>query len=146
MFFRSWPLGAVVLLALTGCDNRPKLEFDEVEGKVTLNGKPLRGVLVRFYQISEKREQLPYATGLTDATGFFTLTHHKDQPGALVGTNRVVVNWPSRDMRVALAGDEAVVPPPSAPIPLRYTVLEDNPLNVEVKAGGLQTIDLSLEE
>src|SRR5262245_34539488 len=117
---RSRPgLASVVLmLALTGCNRAPTLEFAEVEGKVTLNGRPLHGVLVRFYPVSDSKEQLPYATGVTDATGYFTLRHGKDKPGALVGTNRVVVDWPSRDLRAALAVDDTTIPSPSVEIPL----------------------------
>jgi hypothetical protein len=132
----------LLLLALTSCGTPPPpLEFAEVEGKVVLNNRPVTGVMVRFYPISDKREQLPIASGITDAFGTFSLTHQGDKPGALVGPNRVVVQWPSRDIREAAGSG-----PPSQAVPLRYTTLLDSPLSIEVKAGARQTVDLRLEE
>jgi hypothetical protein len=133
---RAGAMGILTLLTLTSCGGPPN-EFAEVEGKVTLKGKPLAGAMVRFYPLGDEKKQLPYATGMTDGAGFFSLTHGDDEPGALVGSNRVVVSWPSRDMRGAL-------PAPSQPIPLRYTVADMSPLTVEVKSGGPQTINLLL--
>jgi hypothetical protein len=101
--------------------------------------------MVRFYPLGDGKEQLPYATGITDATGTYKLSHGNNEPGAVVGRNRVVVHWPSRDLRQAAAGEGAVLPPPTPPIPLRYTVLDDSPLTVDVKAGGRQSIPLVLE-
>jgi hypothetical protein len=140
---RAVKFGSSVLLPLVllGCSG-PALEFAEVEGQVTLNKKPLSGVLVRFYPVSAGKEQLPYATGMTDADGKYTLWHHDRQAGALVGPNRAVVTWPSRDMRNA--GRDKPLPPPTETIPIQYTVASDTPLVVEVKSGGRQTIDLPI--
>jgi hypothetical protein len=132
---------SILLFLIAGCGSQ-KLEFAEVEGQVTLNKKPLSGVLVRFYPVSAGKEKLPYATGMTDADGKYTLSHQGSQPGALVGPNRAVVTWPSRDMRNA--GRDKPLPPPSQTIPIQYTVVNDTPLVVEVKPGGRQTIDLPL--
>ncbi len=123
--------------ALFGCG--PKYEFVEVHGKVTYQQEPLAGMIVRFYPISDDKVQHPYATGMTDAAGEYTLTRHPNKPGALIGKNRVVVYPPSRDMR----GDG---PAPSAWIPIRYASASDSPLIVEVTAGGPNTIDLTLED
>ena len=138
----SWRVPKTAYLAwlffvLLGCNGR-SYEFAEVEGTVTLNGKPLAGAVVRFYPLSQEKDQLPYASGLTDASGVYRLTHAGKEPGALVGPNRVVVYWPSRDMRDG--------PAPSAVIPIRYTVVTDSPLTFEVKTGAKQTIDLPLQE
>jgi hypothetical protein len=127
-----------LLLPLASCGG-PRHEFAEVEGKVTLGGAPLHGAVVRFYPVSEDREQPPFATGMTDADGTYTLSHGTGEPGALVGANRVVVYWPARDLR----GDG---PPPSRPIPTRYASALDSPLTFEVKPGPRQTINLPLEE
>jgi hypothetical protein len=131
-------LAAFAVLTLSACHG-PRHEFAEVEGKVTLEGKPLHGAIVRFYPVSEDKEQPPVATGLTDADGAYKLTHGPAEPGALVGVNRVVVYWPSRDLR----GDG---PAPSRPIPTRYASPIDSPLTFDVKAGARQTINLALEE
>jgi hypothetical protein len=133
------PAVALVLLASFGCGG-PKLEFAEVSGKVTLNAKAMAGVVVRFYPLSDKKEQLPPASAFTDELGEYTLRHNSKEPGALVGPNKVVVSWPSRD--VLAAGGRGNAPGP--PIPLRYTVVMDSPITVEVKPGGPQVIDLPL--
>ena len=130
--------------ALSGCSG-PKLEYAEVEGKVTLNGAPLVGAMIRFYPVSDGAKQAPYAVGLTDADGIYVLTHHDNQPGAVVGKSRVVVSWPSRDLQSAVAAGRPAGPP-GPPIPLPYTTAADTPLLFEVQAGPRQMIDLRLEE
>jgi hypothetical protein len=137
-------LAAALLLALAGCSG-PKWDYAEVEGKVTLGQQPLAGVNVTFYPDSEGAEQLPYATGKTDASGRYALTSVSGKAGALVGKNRVVVNWPLRERRDDRDRGPPP-PPPGPPIPLPYTVASQTPLLVEVKAGGRQTIDLPLQQ
>jgi hypothetical protein len=134
---------AAVLFAVAGCG--PKLEFAEVSGKVTMNKKPLAGVFVQFYPLSDAKEQLPSAIAKTDADGNYTLTHDGGKPGALVGPNRVVVYWPSRDLR-GQGRDGKPLPPPSPAIPVRYTVVDESKLNFEVNAGPPQIIDIPLED
>jgi hypothetical protein len=132
------PLVVAVLGCVGGCNGGPVHEFAPVEGRVTLNGEPLRGVIVKFYPESESTTQLPVATGTTDDNGAFQLSLSEKQPGALVGLNVAVVRWPARD--------RAAPPPvPDVPIPLKYTDLTANPLRFEVKAGPGQTINLVLE-
>jgi hypothetical protein len=131
---------ALLLAALVGCGG-PTIEYAEVEGKVTMNKKPLAGVNVRFYPIRPEKEQLPYSTGITDSGGKYSLTHDGDKPGAVVGESKVVVSWPSRDIRAATGS-----PAPTATIPLRYTVVTDSPIAVVVKVGDRQTVDLALSD
>jgi hypothetical protein len=135
---------AVTLLSMApaGCGG-PKHEFAEVTGKVTLDDQPLPGVMVRFYPLSDAAEQLPYATAMTDDAGVYRLTSQTGEPGALVGRNRVVVHWPSRDL---LEAEGRRPPTASQRIPLRYTVAADSPLEFEVKGGGPQTFDLPLQQ
>jgi hypothetical protein len=130
-------LGAVLLVA--GC-TRPT-EVAEVEGKVTLGGKLLSGVKVTFYPLTESREQPPWSSGMTDASGVYTLTLQSGQAGAVVGKNRVVVNWPTPERNP----DGPQPRPPSPAIPVLYTVAAQSPLTVEVKAGTRQTIDIPLK-
>jgi hypothetical protein len=143
-FRKGWrALPAIVaLLVSAGCGG-PKLEFTEVTGKVTLDDQPLCGVLVRFYPLSESAEQLPYATGMTDAAGVYRLTARSGEAGALVGRHRVVVHWPSRDL---LEAEGRRLPDANQRIPLPYTVVTQSPLEYEVKASGPQTIDLPLRQ
>ena len=100
---------------------------------------------MRFFPISVGKEQLPFASGITDAAGKYTLMHQGAKPGALVGPSRAVISWPSRDL-LGVGRDRPAPSPPGPPIPMHYTVAGETPLIVEVKAGGLQTIDLPLED
>jgi hypothetical protein len=113
-----------------------------VTGKVTLGGKALAGVKVWFHPITEGNEDLPYATGVTDNEGVYTLTSNNGKEGAMVGKYRVVVNWPPRER----TADTSRPPPISGPpIPVPYTQAAETPLIFEVKAGEPQTIDLPLQ-
>ena len=76
-----------------------------------------------------------------DQAGMFKLTASTGKPGALVGRNRVVVNWPLPERP---GPDQAPPPPPGPPIPLPYTVVGNTPVIVEVKSGPKQTINVEL--
>ena len=134
---------SVVLVALftAGCGG-PKVNT-QVSGTVMMGGKPLEGVIVTFYPVVEGTDGLPFARGTTDATGHYTLALANGKSGAVVGQTRVVVNWPPRER-----SDTPEVPPkrPIQPfIPVRYTVASETPLIFDVKSGGPQTIDLTLD-
>jgi hypothetical protein len=134
---------ALALAGMIGCGG-PKIEYAEVEGKVTVNKKPVAGAIVRFYPIRPEKEQFPYSTGTTDGLGNYSLTHDGDKPGAVVGESKVVVSWASRDIRAAMGS-----PAPTLTIPLKYTVVTESPLIVTVnpmKEGSRQTINLKLED
>lgn len=139
---RVWA-GLLALATVGGCG--PSYEFAEVQGKVTLNQKPLEGVVVRFYPLHEQgMKQRPYATGVADGPrAEFELVSQEGEPGALVGPNKVVINWPSRDMRDPKDTrlQERI---DKIAIPLRYTSVTTTPLLVEVKSGEGQTINLDL--
>jgi len=128
----------VILALLSGCRG-PTYEYANVEGKVTLNGKPLAGVIVNFYPVNESSNiQAPMASGTTDETGIYRLSIDGKQAGAVVGPNVAVVRWPVRD--------RAKPPPvPDVPIPVKYSVVTESPLKFEVKSGSGQTINLALE-
>jgi len=129
-------------VAVAGC-SAPKFEFAEVEGLVTLDNKPLRGVIVTFYPDDTGREQLPYALATSDDSGRYKLATPEGKPGALVGRNRVVVHWPLPERGADQGPRPRAVTGPQIPIP--YTQAGQTPLVVEVKAGGPQTIDLPLK-
>jgi hypothetical protein len=137
---RARLLAAVILMTLAGC-GKPEA-YCEVEGKVTLDGQPLPGVHVWFYPEGEGGVQPPYATGVTDAQGVYTLTAVNGQHGALVGKNRVAVNRPPGGR----SDSQDEPPSPGPPIPVAYTQAADTPILVEVKAGPRQTIDLPLQK
>jgi hypothetical protein len=108
-----------------------------------MGGKPLSGVIVTYYPVTEGTEALPVATGKTDSAGRYSLELKDGKPGATVGQNRAVVNWPLRDR-----SDQQDQRPKQAAqpfIPVRYTVASETPLIVVVKPGGPQSIDLTLD-
>ena len=131
-----------------GCGGGP--EFAEVEGAVTLKGKPLPDVEIVFSPMSETGTNGPTSACVTDAQGRYRLKCDRaDAVGALVGTHRVVIR------------DIAAVPPPPGieildekgqpyqPKPLRvpdrYADLQKTPFqNVEVRPGK-QTLDYDLK-
>src|SRR5262245_3337092 len=85
-----------------------KLELAPVEGKVTLDGKPLKGVIVKFYPESDSATQADPAMGITDDSGVFILAVAENKPGAVVGWNKAIIKWPVRDH--SLPPDENFVP------------------------------------
>ena len=133
-------LGATLILAGAGC-HAPPAERAEVQGKVTLSGTPLAGVVVTFYPETEGAQGLPYSRGITDQSGVYKLASADGKPGALVGKCRVVVNWPPRER------DDSKPAPkrePGPAVPIKYTVASNTPFIFEVKAGVANTIDLPL--
>jgi hypothetical protein len=130
-----------ICLAAAGCGS-PKTA-PEVGGAVTMGGKPLVGVIVTFYPVTEERDGLPFARGTTDSVGHYTLTLSNGKPGAVVGQSRVVVNWPPRDR--SDTPDKQAKRPAQLFIPVRYTVATETPLVFEVKTGAAQVIDLTLD-
>jgi hypothetical protein len=119
-------IGTLALIG--GCSRGKSATLTEAEGTVKLNGKALSGALVEFYPVTEGQEGLPRSTATSDNGGFFKLVCENGEPGAAVGSHRVVVRYP--------------VPPRDAPIkarepaiPIKYTVAADTPIRIEVKPG-----------
>ncbi|MCI0461629.1 MAG: DUF4198 domain-containing protein [Gemmataceae bacterium] len=86
-------LALLTLLPAVGCGGGG---FAEVEGTVTLNGKPLENVMVEFVPDPDKGTTGPRSTGVTDAQGRFTLKRDNQQSGAAIGYHRVIL----RDLKV----------------------------------------------
>ena len=88
--FFAGSLTALLLLILSGCSN-PDSKYSMVEGTVTFNGQPLSEATVSFQPVSSEGEA---ASGLTDASGKFTLTSAGATGGgrgALPGEYKVTV-------------------------------------------------------
>ncbi|VTS02822.1 Uncharacterized protein OS=Rhodopirellula sallentina SM41 GN=RSSM_06098 PE=4 SV=1 [Gemmata massiliana] len=136
---------ALYLAFTSGCGSGP--EFAEVEGTVTLDGKPLPSVEVVFLPDAEKKTQGPTSACYTDDNGHYKLRcDGAGRAGALVGTHRVCVQ------------DIAAMPPPaghpleaefrSRPhglrVPQKYSDTRQTPFHdIEVRPGT-QTVDLKL--
>ena len=144
------PLAAV---CLTGCHRDPVLT--EVNGLLTLRGKPLAGVMVCFVpDPGEAGTPCPRSTGWTDAAGRYQLTCDTPRkPGAVPGTHRVVVFDPDAfdDGPGGGGGGPPVPLPPGGKKPKRlqfdvkYIMPGQTPLRADVGAASPQTIDLNVE-
>jgi hypothetical protein len=139
--------GAVLLSLVAGCGRGP--EFADVEGVVTLDGRPLDGVEVVFVPDADKGHNGPRASAFTDNQGRFQLHSDKvNKGGAVVGLHRVYI----RDVTyIAAVGLPAMrgsrppaelAPPDAQPekakrsrVPPAYSSPAETPLHVEVKPG-----------
>jgi hypothetical protein len=142
-------LAIVITMSSAGCGGDPQLA--EVTGTVTLDGKPLKDVEVRFMPDPAKGTPGLSASCYTDAQGRYTLrTGNREKRGAAVGTHRVcfvdiaAIKLPSNIARLNLGAAAETLPKAPAPGPSvrpRFPALYQNPTttpfnNVEVKAGA----------
>ena len=80
------------LVALTGCfSQRPDLDFGEVQGTVTYEGKPLPNATVKF----QPQEGRP-SYGKTDESGHYSLLFMGEDWGAIVGDHQVAITTEDR--------------------------------------------------
>jgi hypothetical protein len=144
---------AAGLIALAARNRGP--EFAEVEGTVTLDGKPLADVEVQFLPDPEKSNPGPTASAYTDAAGHYKLRCEKmSQDGAVLGPHRVCVI----DITAIAPLGPPGLAPPSLPGPAtvsqkpklsRVPAVYNDPTrtpfrDVEVKSGK-QTLDFNVK-
>lgn len=135
-----------VAIVTSGC-SEPGPEFAPVRGVVKVNGKPDRGLLVRFSPDADKGNNIPAtASGTTDEQGKYTLKYEyrgQEGDGAPVGWHRVTII----DTKVGFT-PQGQRPKPSN-VPYLYSNLATTPLVHEVKPapeGQEQTIDLEVRK
>ncbi len=112
------------LATLSGCGRSDLPKIGLVDGRVTMDQKPLAGLIVTF-----KPETGRPAMGITDPDGHFDLEYTYDVKGTKVGTNTVGFSWP-----IGTTGQPE--------IPARYSGKSE--LLREVKSGR-NTFDFELE-
>lgn len=78
------PLALLLAIGCGGYGDRPRLA--EVEGVVTFEGQPVKGVLVRFECDGYRASQ-----GLTNEAGEYRLRYIRDITGAAVGEHAVTL-------------------------------------------------------
>jgi len=123
-------LSLLSLPILAGCG--PKTQsLAVVTGKVTLNGRPLKGATVVFTPDRAKGGRGPQSFDVTGDDGSFTL-RTMDAPGAVVGWHLITVS-PSADDSELIAQLE------------RFRDPERSGLIREVKAGIANAVELPLE-
>jgi len=113
-----------LVLVTTGCSRGDLPDLGEVQGTVTLDGKPLAGVNVQFFP-SEGRP----AAGTTGSDGRYELMYTHGVSGTKVGPATVIIAWPDGE-------------PGPVPVPAKWGA-EGN-LQVEVKPGS-NTFDFAME-
>ena len=136
-----WLGGALVLALADGC-GEPLPELGQVSGVVTMNGKPLPMVQVKFSPDPSSGEAAKSSKGLTDENGAYTLTYYSPKsnsvvPGAAIGKHMVSL----RDIQHTESRDN--------PIPYRFSLgltrAATSPFRETVVAGE-QTLDFDISK
>ena len=127
-------LGLTILLA--GCGDSG-IGGAKVSGKVTVAGQPVKDVIVTFAPETGGRP----ATGVTDASGYYSLATLAKGDGALPGKYKVVFSMVQSDP----GSSTAPTAPPPPPFNAKYLTGETSGFSKEVKAGS-NTIDFDLEK
>jgi hypothetical protein len=117
------------LALLAGCA-KPR-EFAEVEGVVTMNGKPLEGIEVLFLPDPEFGNAGNTSIGLTDRQGRYRIHNDRDKKdGTVLGIHRVLL------IDSYANTDPAGLANKPSRIPTHYAEAGSTPLkNVEIKTG-----------
>ena len=82
----------VLAALLCGCGGNSGPDLEDVSGTVTLDGEPLPEATVRFLPESDgTAEYVRPATGVTDSSGWYSLSYSSSRDGALPGKYRVAI-------------------------------------------------------
>jgi hypothetical protein len=140
MVYLQRPAASIIALflltTLSGCGKSYKVA--EVDGTLTIGGKPGNKIHIQFVPINPDGTKLPISNADTDEQGKFTLQMREGNNtinGAVVGSSRVVLS----DLQFAEANGQGV----RLRIKPEYTIPGSTPLRQEV-AEGKQTIDIKL--
>jgi hypothetical protein len=106
-------------LEIAGCSRGDRPELTEVQGIVTLDGKPLPRATVIFQPMNGGRS----SRGLTDSQGKYRLLYLRDIEGAILGSHKVTITTVTEDDRKEI-------------LPARYN--KQTTLAADVKAGKNQ--------
>jgi hypothetical protein len=128
-------LVTVVVLTI-GCGG-PRYSFNRsVDGVVTLDDRPLAGVLVQFVPEAINNRQPPISSSFTDELGRFQLKHqgtgNNNQPGAVLGKHLVLVT--DNLAPATRKKDEQFVDVLVSRVPEIYGRAPGSPLVVEITA------------
>lgn len=132
--------GLLVLMLAAGCSRAPEKTYP-VEGRVTLDGKPLKGGTVLFESIQPGTSGKCYtARGTIDSQGRYRLSTFTfgDYDGAVPGRHRAMI-LPD----LSQVPDRPGARPP-VDVPDKYQSPETTDLEYEVKPGQENRIDVEL--
>lgn len=133
-------VASIGLSFAVGCSRGPAR--GGVSGTVTLDGKPLGGVIVVFHPLEH---QAPLARGTSTETGTFVLEADDGGNGVVVGNYRVVVLDPQAIAGALISRQNAGQT--AGRVPPRYQSWDQTPLEIEVESENaevevpLQTVD-----
>lgn len=147
-------LSPMTVLLLQGCGGSSDLPtLVPVTGTVTVDGKPMAGVTVRFYPMKDGESQ-PGRTpsGITDESGKFELTYSGNNRGAIPGQYFASVSfedWQPEypegfDAESASAAERKKYETPPVQIAPQFSGSETS-LEVEVKSGGNEPFKFDVE-
>ncbi|MDZ4686430.1 MAG: hypothetical protein SH850_15280 [Planctomycetaceae bacterium] len=134
---RTFLVYATIPVLCLGCGKADGPELATVSGTVTLDGKPLPHVNIRF--IPEKEGGSP-AYGGTNADGKYKLMFSQDRAGAMLGMHRVEIE--PREPEIGENSDPKAAAAQAVTIPAKY--LERGALTADVKQGA-NTFDFALD-
>ena len=130
--------GLLLGVAAAGCFGPPRADYSDVglvdvSGTVTLDGEPLEGAVVRFFDVGAPGK---YSFAQTDANGYYELQFNTEAAGVLPGGKEVLISTAATGPEVKGGGGPERVP-------ARYN--RDTEL-VEVVEEGVssQTFDFAL--
>jgi hypothetical protein len=128
---------AWALLLVGGC-SKPPYDLAEVNGTVTLDGRPLTRAKVMFEPMGSSTSAginagKP-AFGKLASDGTFALSTYSDEDGAVVGPHMVTI--------IALPEGEGPAPPPTSTVPKFTRIMA--PRSYTVEAGKVNQIQINL--
>lgn len=89
---RVWSALVLTLLYLCGGCSRSPHNIAPVDGRILFNGLPARASIVSQIVDEKGEPQGRPSTADTLADGTFSLIYTENQPGALIGTHRVLIS------------------------------------------------------
>lgn len=94
----------ILLVFVSGCgEQKGWLKTYQVKGKVQVDGKAVKGVVLTFHPRNQNPERTHFASGKTDENGEFVLTTFKPDDGAPAGEYDVTIIWPKRKNPLTLS-------------------------------------------
>jgi hypothetical protein len=131
---------ALVLVCVAGCGKPGTAPTAEVTGTVTLDGSPIEGVGVTFLP----QEGRP-ASGVTNASGQFTLSTFETGDGAVPGRHKVAIGeQPDESEPMPGTPEAANWKPPEARFPEKYSNPEESGFEAQVEPGKPNTFTFDM--
>jgi hypothetical protein len=129
------PMLGLVCLVYSGCKDADHADLVPVTGTVTLDGKDLANATVWFTPVGETKGQ--GGTGVTDASGKYTLQGPRGQAGVSAGDYKVVISKRVMpDGSPGPAGVGAEDSPARQTLPARFSDVQATELQARVAPGG----------